>query len=204
MNDVIAKSIILASKSAARLAMFEAVGVALDAVAPMVDEDNIRQDMTTGNATACDIASALAEAKAVKVSMKYPGTLVIGSDQILETSGGSILNKAEAPMEARAMLAALSDKTHNLHSAVVIAENGKPVWRHVDTAVMTMRPLSSAFIDDYVASYWEEIRPCVGCYRIEAEGAQLFTRVEGDQFTIMGLPLLPVLDYLRMRGILPS
>jgi septum formation protein len=184
--------------------MFEAVGVALDAVAPMVDEDNIRQDMTTGNATACDIANALAEAKAVKVSMKYPGTLVIGSDQILETSGGSILSKAEAPMEARAMLAALSDKTHNLHSAVVIAENGKPVWRHVDTAVMTMRPLSSAFIDDYVASYWEEIRPCVGCYRIEAEGAQLFTRVEGDQFTIMGLPLLPVLDYLRMRGILPS
>lgn len=204
MNQVLAKSIILASKSAARLSMLEAAGVKIDSVAPMVDEDTIRVALTASGTSPRDIADALAEAKAVKVSARYPGVLVLGSDQILETEDGSILTKSETPDEARLTLAALSGKTHRLHSAAVIAEGGRPVWRHVDKAIMTMRPLSPEFIDGYVTQYWEEIRPCVGGYRIEAEGAQLFARAEGNQFSVMGMPLLAVLDYLRIRGNLPS
>jgi septum formation protein len=204
MNKVISKSIILATKSAARLAMMQAVGVQLDAVAPMVDEDSIRSTMIASGQNARDLSDALAEAKAVKVSRKYPGTLVLGSDQILEREDGTIVTKAETPDQAIAILSALSGRTHRLFSAAVMAEGGSPVWRHVDKATMKMRTLSPRFVESYVAEYWEEIRPCVGCYRIEAEGAQLFAKVDGSQFTIMGMPLLPVLEYLRVRGSLPS
>ncbi len=204
MNQVMTKALILASKSAARLAMVEAAGIQLDSVAPMVDEESIRSVLRTSGASARDIADALAEAKAVKVSARYPGALVLGSDQILEAEDGSILSKSETPEDARCTLVRLSGKTHRLFSAAVIAEGGRPVWRHVDKAVMTMRPLSDEFIDGYIAQYWEEIRPCVGGYRIEAEGAQLFAKVDGNQFSIMGMPLLAVLDYLRIRGNLPS
>lgn len=204
MNEVITKSVILASKSAARLTMFEAAGVVLDAVAPMVEEDSVRKEMTAKGESAANIALALAEAKAVKISAKYPGTLVIGSDQVLETENGDILSKAETPREAAITLSDLSGRSHVLQSAAVIAENGNAAWRHVDAAAMTMRELSDEFISTYVTQYWEEIRPCVGCYRIEAEGAQLFSGVDGNQFTIMGIPLLPVLDYLRLRGNLLS
>jgi septum formation protein len=204
MNKVISKALILASKSTARMAMVEAVGIKLDAIAPMVDEDAVRETLAQQNAKPRDIADALAEAKAVKVSNRYPGALVLGSDQILETKEGIILTKSETPDQAKETLAALSGKSHKLYSAAVIAEGGRPVWRHIDTAVMTMRPLSDGFIDDYVTQYWEEIRPCVGGYRIEAEGAQLFAKVDGNQFTIMGMPLLAVLDYLRIRGNLAS
>ena len=204
MNKVIAKDLILASKSAARLAMLESAGVELHGVAPMVDEDAIRSALAAENSKARDISDALAEAKAVKISKRYPGALVLGSDQILESENGEILTKAETPDQACEKLAALSGKTHRLYSAAVIAEGGRPAWRHVDKAVMTMRVLSDAFINNYVAQYWEEIRPCVGCYRIEAEGLQLFEKVEGDHFSIQGMPLLPILDYLRIRGNLPS
>lgn len=204
MNKVISKSIILASKSPARLAMMQAAGIQLDAIAPMVDEETIRQTMVAAGQTGRDLCDALAEAKAVKVSRKYPGTLVLGSDQILESDDGDIITKAETPAQAKRILAALSGKPHRLYSAAVIAEGGQPVWRHVDKAVMKMRVLSADFIDEYVGEYWEEIRPCVGCYRIEAEGAQLFAKVDGSQFTVMGMPLLAVLDYLRVRGNLRS
>ncbi len=204
MNKVISKSIILASKSAARLAMMQAAGITLDAIAPMVDEETIRQTMVAQGQNGRDLCDALAEAKAVKVSRKYSGTLVLGSDQILESEGGKIVSKAETPAQAAAILAGLSGKTHYLYSAAVIAEGGKPVWRHIDKASMKMRTLSPDFITQYIGQYWEEIRPCVGCYRIEAEGAQLFAKVDGSQFTVMGMPLLQVLDYLRIRGNLLS
>ncbi len=204
MNKVISKSIILASKSPARLAMLQAAGIQLDAIAPMVDEDALRQAMLAEGQSGRDLCDALAEAKAVKISRKYPGTLVLGSDQILENEDGSVITKAETPAQARAILAALSGKSHRLYSAAVIAEGGKPVWRYVDKAIMKMRTLSADFIEEYVGEYWEEIRPCVGCYRIEAEGAQLFAKVDGSQFTVMGMPLLAVLDYLRVRGNLRS
>jgi septum formation protein len=204
MNKVISKSIILASKSPARLAMMQAAGIQLDAIAPMVDEETIRQTMVAAGQDGRELCDALAEAKAVKVSRKYPGTLVLGSDQILESDDGRVVTKAETPAQAAAILAALSGKSHKLYSAAVIAEGGKPVWRHVDKAVMKMRVLSPEFIGQYIGQYWEEIRPCVGCYRIEAEGAQLFSKVDGSQFTVMGMPLLQVLDYLRVRGNLLS
>ncbi len=184
--------------------MLRAAGIEVEAHPALVDEASIKASLVATGAKPRDIADALAEAKARKVSRKFTGTLVLGADQILVTADGAILDKPESPDEARAQLAILSGKVHRLISAVVICENGEPVWRIVDTAQMTMRALSEQFIEDYVATYWEEIRHSVGCYRIEAEGAQLFASVSGSQFTIIGLPLLPVLDYLRVRGLLRS
>ena len=196
-------TLILASQSAGRLAMLQAAGVDVEAVASAVDEDSIKLAMIAEGAKARDIADALAEVKAIKVSRKFPEKLVIGCDQILVTDEGVFLRKPRDVNDAKAQLALLSGNTHRLVSAAVIGEGGKPVWRIVDTAQMTMRELGDEFITHYVERHWEYIRHSVGCYRIEAEGAQLFSGVSGSQFTIIGLPLLPVLDYLRVRGLLP-
>lgn len=195
-------TLILASQSAGRLAMLRGAGVAVEAQPAMVDEDSIKAALGAEGAKPRDIADALAEAKARKVSRKFPADLVLGCDQILVTADGVLLDKADSPETARTQLAMLSGKTHRLISAAVICEGGEPVWRIADTAQMAMRTLSAPFIDDYVARYWEHIRHSVGCYRIEAEGAQLFATASGSQFTIIGLPLLPLLDYLRTRGVL--
>jgi septum formation protein len=195
-------TLILASQSTGRIAMLRAAGVPVEAHAALVDEASIKESLIGGGAKARDIADALAEAKARKVSGKYPTDLVLGCDQILVTADGQIFDKPESPDQAREHLAVLSGTTHRLISAAVICENGKAVWRIVDTAQMNMRALSGDFIEQYVGTYWEHIRHCVGCYRIEAEGAQLFASVSGSQFTVIGLPLLPVLDYLRTRGLL--
>lgn len=184
--------------------MLNAAGVAVEAVPPQVDEDSIKISLTKEGAKPRDIADALAEAKARKVSRKLPAALVLGCDQICVGADGHIFDKPNTADDARAHLAQLSGSTHKLISAAVICEQGEPVWRVVDTAMLTMRTLSRQFIDDYVDTYWEEVRHCVGCYRIEAEGAQLFASISGSQFTIIGLPLLPVLDYLRLRGLLPT
>ncbi len=184
--------------------MLRDAGVEVTAVASMVDEDSIKHAMMADGAKARDIADALAEAKAVKISRKNPGDLVIGSDQILQTVDGVLLDKPEDTKQAKMHLQILSGSTHRLISSAVICEAGKPVWRRVDTVKMTMRNLDEDFIDTYVGRYWDEIRHCVGCYRIEAEGAELFERVEGDRFTVMGMPLIQVLDYLKLRGSLAS
>ncbi len=196
--------IILASGSAGRLAMLRAAGVEVEAHPPAVDEDSIKRGLVAEGAKPRDIADALAEAKAVKISRKFPGELVLGCDQILVTANGQFLDKPKTPDDAVAHLAMLSGSSHRLVSAAVICEAGTPAWRIVDTAQMTMRMLSEDFIEKYVVRYWEHVRNCVGCYRIEAEGAQLFSAVSGSQFTIIGLPLLPVLDYLRLREKLPT
>lgn len=197
-------TLILASQSAGRIAMLNAAGVAVEAVPALVDEDSIKTSLTEAGAKPRDIADALAEAKACKVSRKVPTGLVLGCDQICVGADGHIFDKPKTPENARAQLTRLSGTVHKLISAAVICEGGAPVWRVVDTAQMTMRSLSSAFIDNYVEAYWEDIRHCVGCYRIEAEGAQLFASASGSQFTIIGMPLLPVLDYLRLRGFLST
>jgi len=197
-------TLVLASQSAGRIAMMHAAGVAVEAMPALVDESSIKAALISTSAKPRDIADALAEAKAVKVSRKMREPLVLGCDQLLVSADGEVFDKPETANDARAHLAKLSGKAHRLISAAVICEAGEPVWRVVDTATMTMRPLSDAFIDQYVALYWEQIRHCVGCYRIEAEGAQLFNSVNGSQFTVIGLPLLPVLDYLRIRGLLPT
>lgn len=192
--------LVLASTSPARRAMLEAAGVPHDAVAAGVDEDAAKAAMSHLGGRA--LADALAELKAVKVSSRRPGDLVLGCDQTLECDDGSLLDK---PGDALAdQLRLLSGKTHRLHSAVVAAENGQPVWRHVEHAKLTMRVLSEEFIADYVAVEGPAVAGCVGGYRIEGRGAQLFSRIEGSQFTILGLPLLPLLDWLRIRGILAS
>lgn len=184
--------------------MLQAARVDVEACAALVDESSIKDALVASAAKPRDIADALAEAKAIKVSRKMRDRLVLGCDQLLVSAEGKIFDKPETPDDARAHLALLSGKTHRLISAAVMCEGGEPVWRIVDTATLTMRPLSEDFIDHYVAQYWDAIRHCVGCYRIEAEGAQLFTGVSGSQFTVIGLPLLPVLDYLRLRGFLPT
>jgi septum formation protein len=170
----------------------------------LVDEQSIKTSLAQAGAKPRDIADALAEAKARKLSRKMPTAMVLGCDQICVGPDGFIFDKPETPDDARSHLAQLSCKVHRLISAAVICEQGEPVWRVIDTAQLTMRNLSPRFIDTYVETYWDEIRHCVGCYRIEAEGAQLFANVSGSQFTIIGMPLLPLLDYLRIRGLLPT
>ncbi|WP_321326277.1 nucleoside triphosphate pyrophosphatase [uncultured Parasphingorhabdus sp.] len=201
MNDL---PLILASRSQARQAMLAAAGVTVEAIAPNVDEESLKDGLKSEGVTARNLADALAEAKAVRLSQRIGTGLVLGGDQVLALDDGSMLDKAVDQADAIAHLQLLSGRKHKLFSAAVIAEQGKPVWRHVDIATLTVRPLSDAFIAQYVETEWGKIRHCVGCYEIEGRGAQLFSAINGSQFTIMGLPLLHLLDYLRIRGILPS
>ncbi len=197
-------TLILASKSKARLSMLELAGIQVEALASNVDEDALRDGLRAEGVTARNLADALAEAKAVRMSGRIGQAMVLGADQILALEDGTMLDKPSDPAEAKLHLQKLSGKKHKLFSAAVIAEQGSPVWRHVDIATLTMRSLSYSFIDEYVASEWDNIRYCVGCYEIEGRGVQLFSNIVGSQFTIMGLPILHLLDYLRIRGLLPS
>jgi septum formation protein len=194
--------LILASTSSARRMMLANAGVECDAMAPMVDEDTIKQSLLNQGIGARDLADALAEAKAVKLSSKNPQALVIGADQTLECADGRLLDKAETRENAMTQLSLLAGKTHKLYSAVVVAERGEAVWRFVATSRMIMRPLSQDYIAAYVDSEWDQIRHCVGCYQVEGLGVQLFSQIQGGHFDIMGMPLLPLLSFLRERGIL--
>lgn len=196
--------LILASKSKARLAMLTAAGVAVEAISPNVDEDALKDGLKSEGVTARNLADALAEAKAVRLSGRIGAGMVLGADQVLALEDGTMLDKPANPADAVAQLKLLSGKKHKLFSAAVIAEQGIPVWRHIDIATLSVRMLSDQFIEQYVETEWDNIRYCVGCYEIEGRGAQLFSAINGSQFTIMGLPLLHLLDYLRIRGILPS
>jgi septum formation protein len=194
--------IILASQSAARREMLLAAGVFHDALPARIDEDGITAGLLAEGASPARIADALAELKAVKVSRANPGRLVLGADTVVAAADGGLIGKSGTLANAAAQLRALSGTTHQLVSAAVIAENGTAVWRADGAAKLTMRALSDEFIEDYLYQEGEAVLGCVGCYRIEAMGAQLFSQVEGDQFTIRGLPLLALLDYLRVRGVL--
>jgi len=196
--------LILASQSSGRLAMLRAAGLAVTAVSPGVDEDVLKQGFRAENLPARALADALAEAKALKISARHSDAMVLGADQILVLDDDTQLDKPETPQQAMAHLRAMSGSTHRLITAAVICEAGQPVWRHVELAKLTMRPLSEDFIHAYVTRLWDDIRHSVGCYRIEGEGAQLFTSIEGSQFNIVGLPLLALMDYLRIRGYLPT
>lgn len=191
--------LILASNSASRRAMLSAVGLQADAMPARIDEETIRTSLAAEGATPRDQADALAELKARKISDRHPGALVLGSDQILDLKG-AVFAKPETPEAARDHLRALSGQTHRLHSAAVVYRDGKPLWRHVSEARLTLNTLSEPFIDSYVSRNWDEIRHTVGCYMIEKEGARLMARIEGDHFTILGLPLLPLLNWLRVTG----
>ncbi|SEK83506.1 septum formation protein [Roseovarius azorensis] len=191
--------LILASASEIRQALLAGAGLRFDVRPARVDEAAMRDSMLAQAASPRDIADALAELKAVKVSWKFPAALVIGCDQVLSLEG-RILSKPEDRAEAREQLLAMRGKRHELLSAVVICEGGKPVWRHVGVVRMTVRPFSDDWLDGYLDRNWDSIRHTVGAYKLEEEGVRLFSRIEGDYFTVLGLPLLDLLSYLTLRG----
>jgi septum formation protein len=197
--------LILASASAGRAAVLRGAGLEFRQLPADVDERAIEALLAAESplADAGQLALTLAAEKAKAVSRQHPEALVLGADQIMEC-GGEILHKPVDLTAARDQLASLRDNTHQLHSALAIAEGGEIAWQHVDKARLTMRAFSDAFLDAYVAAEGETLLRSVGGYRIEGLGIQLFSRVEGDHFTIIGLPLLPLLDYLRARTWLPS
>lgn len=190
--------IILASASAARAAMLSAAGVAFEAHPAHVDEPAFK--LSLAGQPPARLADALAEVKALKLSTRYPGKLVLGADQLLVTASGVLLDKPVDRADGAAQLRTLSGGEHRLISAAVIAENGRAVWRTEASARLTMRQLSEAFIAVYLDHELPGVLGCVGSYRIEGRGAQLFSRIDGDHFVVIGLPLLAVLDYLRVRG----
>lgn len=196
--------LVLASQSASRRAMLEAAGVPHEAMAAGVDEETAKAALRAEGMNARSLADALAELKSLRVSRRVPGALVLGCDQTLSLESGEMVDKAESREDAARILRLLSGKVHYLHSAAVISLGGEPIWRHLERVKMTVRPLSDAFIEHYLDAEWEHICWCVGCYRIEGPGAQLFSKVEGSQFAIQGLPLIPLLDYLRTREVLAS
>jgi septum formation protein len=196
--------LVLASQSASRRAMLEAAGVPFEAVAAQVDEASAKQSLLAAGTTPRDLSDALAELKALKVSRLAPAALVLGSDSLVALADGGLLDKPESREQAAGHLRRMSGATHDLYSAAVIAENGQAVWRFVDRAKLHVRMLSDAFIESYLDTEWPAIAGCVGCFRLEGPGVQLFARVEGSHFTILGMPLLPVLDYCRTRGVLAS
>ena len=193
--------LLLASRSAARRRMLEAAGVAFEAVDAPFEEESAKIALAGLGAAA--LAAALAERKALAVSTA-PGDLVLGSDQTLETDDGLMFNKPGSRGEAFEQLRALSGRTHKLHSAAVIVRDGAPIWDALQTVNMVVRPLSDAFIDTYLEAEFDALRWSVGCYHLEERGAQLFERIEGSHFAVLGLPLLPLLAFLRERGVMAS
>ena len=184
--------------------MLDAAGVPHQAMAAAFDEESFKKSLRADGISARNLADALAELKATKLSRRHPTDLVLGCDSTVVLDDGTMLDKAGSRDEQRDLLRLLSGQRHSLYSAAVICQGGNPVWRHVDVARMHVRTLSAAFIDGYLDLEWPVIGGCVGGYRIEGPGAQLFAKIEGSQFTILGLPLLPLLDYLRIRGVMPS
>ena len=196
-------TLILASQSAARRSMLEAAGVPFEAATPELDEGAAKAGLAGAGFDPRSVAEELAQLKALSIPAR-PGDLVLGSDQVLEREDGEMLGKPESRQEALSQLRGLSGRTHSLHSAAVVAQNGEGIWWHSETVRLTMRPLSEAFLADYLDREYEQIRWSVGGYRVEGLGAQLFERIEGSHFAVLGMPLLPLLGYLRERGVIPS
>jgi len=191
--------LVLASGSEIRRQMLENAGVTVDVRPVRIDEVGIRAALEAEGATPRDVADTLAEFKARKAVEKFGSPRVLASDQVLELKG-RIFGKADTREEAAAHLAELSGRQHRLLSAAVIYEDGAPVWRHVGEVRMTMHPLTAEQIDRYLDRAWPEVSSSVGAYQAEKLGAQLFSRMDGDWFSVLGLPLLELLSFLRLKG----
>lgn len=191
--------LILASKSAARRAILSGAGVPFDVHVAGIDEDALK----TPGVEARQLALDLAEAKALAVSALHPQALILGADQTLAFDGG-LISKAPDLKAARTRLADMRGKAHQLHSGAALALGGRVIWSGSDTVQMRMRDYSDAFLDAYIAAEGDELLHCVGSYRLEGMGSQLFEAVEGDYFTVLGLPLWPVLEQLRLAGVITA
>lgn len=195
------ENIILASGSEIRAQLLRNAAVPFTVEVPRIDEEAVRDALLQEEATPRDIADTLAELKAQRIAAKHPSALVLGCDQVLAL-GGQLFAKPQTPQEALDHLQALRGKQHQLLSAVVIYGQGKPLWRHVGVVRLTMGDVSDTYLSGYIDRHWHSIRHAVGAYKLEEEGVRLFTRIEGDYFTVLGLPLLEVLSYLAQRGTL--
>jgi septum formation protein len=191
--------LILASKSPFRAMLMRNAGLAFSQQAAAIDERVIEQTLEATGTTPADLALILAEAKAINVSERFPDVLVIGSDQTLSIND-EVLHKAATMEEASRRLLQLQGRTHQLNSGVVLARKGETVWRHVSIARLTMRPLSPEYVGRHLAKTGDKVLGSVGCYQFEGEGLQLFEAIDGDYFTIVGLPMLPLLAELRNLG----
>ncbi|NVO26022.1 septum formation protein Maf [Donghicola sp. C2-DW-16] len=195
--------IILASGSEIRAQLLRNAGLEVEIIPARVDEEAIRTALEMEEAKPRDVADALAEAKARKISAKHPDAIVLGCDQVL-AMGNTIYSKPATPEIARAQLTELRGQPHQLLSAAVIYQGAEPKWRHVGVARLRMHSFSDAYLDAYLARNWDSIRHSVGCYKLEEEGVRLFSSVQGDYFTILGLPLVELLAYLGVTGSIAS
>ena len=195
--------IILASGSEIRATLLRNAGIQFDVIKARIDEDMMKAGLLAEGLKGRDIADALAEMKALRVSSKHPIHIVVGCDQVLEHEG-VLFSKPDSQNDAIKQLQCLRGSTHRLLSAVVIYKNGEPQWRHVSCVSMTMHDFSDTYLNDYVKRNWESIRYSVGAYKLEEEGIRLFQKINGDYFAVLGIPLLELLSYLSIRGVLPS
>ena len=193
--------IILASGSDIRARLLENAGVTVTVDAPKIDEAAIKESLIHEGASPRDVADALAKAKAIRISSRRADAFVIGCDQVLAYDGG-ILSKSRSPEEAIAQLKLLRGKGHELLSAAVICQNGHPIWRHTGVVRLRMNASSDAYLEDYVQRNWDSIRHSVGAYKLEEEGIRLIASVEGDYFHVLGMPLLELLAFLGVRGVI--
>ena len=192
--------LILASTSQSRRELLNNAGLQFEIKAPGVDEDEVKLSLVAQKADAAAIATTLAELKATRVSARFPEAFTIGGDSTLACEG-RLFDKPPTLAAAREQLLALRGKTHQLVSSVVVAKGGARIWHHTETARLTMRPFSESFLDAYLKEAGETVTTSVGAYRLESVGANLFSNIEGDYFTILGLPLLPLLSFLAGHGI---
>ncbi|MBO9452423.1 Maf-like protein [Tropicibacter sp. R16_0] len=193
--------IVLASGSTIRAQLLRNAGVPFEVNVPRVDEDTVKNALIAEEAPPRDIADALAELKARKISLKTPGAMVLGCDQVLDFQG-QLLSKPASPEQAFDQLKAMRGQRHMLLSAAVIYENGEPIWRHVGQVRLRMRASSDTYLRSYVDRNWDSIRHAVGAYKLEEEGVRLFTTIDGDYFNVLGMPLLELLNFLTLRGVI--
>ncbi len=192
---------ILASGSTTRAQLLAQAGIAFDVVPARIDEEAVKASLRAEGAPLARVPEVLAEMKALRVSAQQPEALVLGADQILAFED-RVISKSDDVAGARRLLQALRGREHRLIGAAVLAKGGSAIWRHVETATLTMRNFGDAFLDDYLAREGEAALSSVGCYRLEGPGVQLFSSIKGDYFSILGLPLLPLLAALRQHGVI--